>query len=233
MSTSKTHINSVDHNGFAVVRNLIVRSTVGAIIARLNDIAPDDRSRNRGGQRNLLALDSVRALACSPLVMALVEAVLGLGARPVRGLLFDKTHEANWLVPWHQDLTICVRERRDVPGYGPWSKKAGVDHVQPPVAVLERMLAVRIHLDDCDESNGALRVLPGTHSRGRMRAAEIAEAAAAIEAQCCAIPRGGALLMKPLLLHSSSPAINPSRRRVLHIEYANCGLEGGLEWVQE
>jgi hypothetical protein len=86
-----------------------------------------------------------------------------MDAFAVPATLFDKTADANWLVPWHQDLTICVKKKVDVPGYGPWTIKAGVPHVQPPVAILDRRLAVRIHLDNCSERNGALRVLPGTH----------------------------------------------------------------------
>jgi hypothetical protein len=55
-----------------------------------------------------------------------------------------------------------VESRLPVPGFGPWSTKSGVIHVQPPAHILERMLAVRIHLDPTDDTNGALRVLPGT-----------------------------------------------------------------------
>ena len=72
----------------------------------------------------------------------------------MRGLYFDKLPEANWKVPWHQDLSIAVRARLDVEGFGPWTEKAGVLHAQAPAAVLERMLAVRVHLDDCGRENG-------------------------------------------------------------------------------
>src|SRR5262245_7189469 len=86
-----------------------------------------------------------------------VEPILGPGAFVVRGLFFDKTPRANWKVSWHQDLTIAVRVRIEAPGFGPWSLKAGVVHVQPPAEILERMATVRLHLDDCSESNGPLR----------------------------------------------------------------------------
>jgi hypothetical protein len=29
------------------------------------------------------------------------------------------------------------------------------------------MISVRLHLDECNEENGALRVIPGSHHRGR------------------------------------------------------------------
>ena len=37
----------------------------------------------------------------------------------------------------------------------------------------------------------------------------------------CAVPRGGVLAMKPLLIHSSLKAITTAPRCVLHIEYAD------------
>jgi ectoine hydroxylase-related dioxygenase (phytanoyl-CoA dioxygenase family) len=133
-------------------------------------------------------------------------------------------------VPWHQDLTICVITRADVLGYGPWTIKAGVCHVQPPISVLENMLSVRIHLDDCDESNGALRVLPGTHNLGRLIAAQISEQQRLAASISCAAQKGDVVLMRPLLLHASSAASKAVHRRVIHLDYASSQLDGGLQW---
>jgi hypothetical protein len=44
------------------------------------------------------------------------------------------------------------------------------------------------------------------------------------------VPRGGVLLMRPLLLHASQKATRPARRRVIHLEYAACDLPSGLDW---
>ena len=181
--------------------------------------------------RNLLeACPAVRRLADSSRIRSLVCSVLGAGAFPVRSLLFDKTADANWLVPWHQDLTICVSEKREVPGYGPWSIKADQLHVQPPLAVLDRMLSVRIHLDPCGESNGPLRVIPGTHNQGRLNPAAIRRAENASGCSICSVESGGILLMRPLLVHASSAAEKPAHRRVIHIDFANGDLHGGLVW---
>lgn len=151
----------------------------------------------------------------------------------MRGTLFDKTPSANWLVPWHQDLTICVKQRIEAAGYGPWTIKACVQHVQPPVAILDTMLAVRIHLDDCHERNGALRVLPSTHQAGRFTAEQIALAQRNSCPVTCAVKRGGVVLMKPLTLHASLAADGPAHRRVIHIDYALCTLPAGLDWFAE
>jgi ectoine hydroxylase-related dioxygenase (phytanoyl-CoA dioxygenase family) len=134
----------------------------------------NDGIRTRGGVyaiRNLLdVVPAVAELATSDKLIRLVQSALGSHVFPVRGILFDKTPDANWLVPWHQDLTISVKQRLDIAGYGPWTIKAGVHHVQPPVEILDGMLSVRVHLDDCYERNGPLRVLPSTHRSGRLAA---------------------------------------------------------------
>ncbi len=190
-----------------------------------------DRALDAGhaGARNLLGVPVVRKLATSGPVRRLVEPVLGPGAFAVRGILFNKLPGANWKVPWHQDCAIAVRERRDVPGWGPWSVKGAVPHVRPPAEVRTRMLAVRVHLDDCGEQDGPLRVLPGSHKHGLLKDAEILgwPKEAAIT---CAVRRGDAILMRPLLLHASSMAAEPANRRVIHIEFAADGLPDGMEW---
>jgi ectoine hydroxylase-related dioxygenase (phytanoyl-CoA dioxygenase family) len=181
--------------------------------------------------RNLLASHPVvRRAARSSSVRTAAEAVLGPRCFAVRAILFDKTPEANWKVAWHQDLTIAVRQRRCAVGFTAWSEKHDVDHVQPPVPVLERMLAVRVHLDDCRMENGPLRVLPGSHREGRLDPAAIHRWQARVSEVQCIAGQGGLVLMRPLLLHASSVARVASQRRVLHLEFAADDLPGNLEW---
>lgn len=156
---------------------------------------------------------------------------LGKKAFAVRAIFFDKTATTNWRVPWHQDLTIAVAKQIETPGFDGWSIKEGVQHVQPPREILESMAAIRLHLDDCGADNGALKVVPGSHTLGRIDAASAA-ARAQMSATICEARKGDALLMRPLLLHSSSPSTNPNHRRVLHIEYATQDLPNGLEWFE-
>lgn len=121
----------------------------------------------------MLSVPAVSRLANSERMLGLARLHLCGEPRPVRVSYFDKSPEANWLVAWHQDLTIAVRKRMEVPGFGPWSVKDGVPHVQALVELLEQMITIRLHLDYCDESNGALRVLSGTHRFGRLAAEQI------------------------------------------------------------
>lgn len=150
----------------------------------------------------------------------------------MRAIYFDKTPSTNWAVSWHQDLLLAVRARADVPGFGPWSVKEGIVHVQPPIRLLEQMLTLRLHLDDANASNGPLRVLPGSHSSGLLSSEQI-DAQSRNEGVLCEVRAGGALLMRPLLLHSSSRCTTDAHRRVIHIEYAGFELPAALEWSDE
>ncbi len=224
MTHAPSTVRAVAGTGFAVVPDVL---TAAAVDALADALATVGESAN---VRNLLAVPAVAAAAASAAVRVLVEPTLGPAARAVRGILFDKTPAANWKVPWHQDLSIAVRARVDAAGYGPWSVKAGVPHVQPPAAVLGSMLTVRLHLDDCFADNGPLRVLPGSHAAGVIDAAGIARWRAAAAEVSAEVGRGGAVVMRPLLLHASSPAAVPGRRRVVHLEFAAGPLPGGVEW---
>jgi ectoine hydroxylase-related dioxygenase (phytanoyl-CoA dioxygenase family) len=228
---------AIGREGFAVVPTLIDPETVSQLREAVRRVEADEAVRTRGGGtyaiRDLFRLaPEVRALAGSSAVRAVVEAVLGRGAFPVNALLFNKVPEANWKIPWHQDLFIRVRERVDAPGFTGWSVRAGVPHVHPPLSVLEGILTLRVHLDDCGAQNGALQVLPGSHRSGRLEGEAFQEWRERVEPMTCACPAGGALLMRPLLLHRSAPASRPSQRRVVHLEFAAEAMPVGLRWVR-
>lgn len=219
-------------DGFMVTEPLLS----AAMLSILRDAADDvlrGAGSARAGVRGVVHLHhAFREAAETATVRAMVASVLGAGAFLVRSILFDKTAAANWDVLWHQDVTIAVRERRDVPGFGPWSVKAGVPHVQPPAAVLEEMLTVRLHLDDCGEGNGPLLVVPGSHRHGIVDVRTVDSAACNRAAVSCHLPAGAAVVMRPLLLHASRKATALGRRRVLHLEFAASELPAGLEWAR-
>lgn len=214
-------MQSVEANGFAVVPRCLSEQVVEDLCSHLDTA--------KHAKRNLLDVPAVRELAVSEPVRQLIVTVLGKKCFAVRGILFNKTFDSNWKVVWHQDRTIAVRERKDLAQFGPWSIKAGVPHVQPPASVMARMLAVRLHLDESHTDNGPLRVIPGSHQAGCLSAKEVAtwsERPSVI----CTVPKGGAILMRPLLVHASSSCSKPEPRRVIHLEFAAAGLPDGLEW---
>jgi Phytanoyl-CoA dioxygenase (PhyH) len=223
-----TSTPTIDKDGFTIAHDVLSCESLAALIHFIDaTVVAED---GRGGVRNLLDIPAFRELANSTQIRALVTPTLGKEAFPVRGILFDKTGEANWKVPSHQDVTIAVTNKIETNGYGPWSIKAGVQHVQPPAQILEKMLSVRIHLDDCPAANGALRVLPATHNQGKLSQAGIEAAVSQQGSVTCEAKSGDALLIRPLLIHASSPSSAPSHRRIIHFDYANIELSNGLEW---
>jgi Phytanoyl-CoA dioxygenase (PhyH) len=109
----------------------------------------------------------------------------------------------------------------DLPGWGPWSRKAGVLYAHAPSWALSHIVALRIHLDASTSDNGPLRILPGTHSLGVMSDADVFASARSRPHSDCIVGRGGVMAMYPLLVHSSGKSRSSAPRRVLHIEYAD------------
>ncbi len=220
--------------GFAIVRDVIPQQAVDEAIRAIERVDGEVGRRRRGAtyaMRDVLnEAPAARTCAEQDGVVRIVHEVLGADAF-TRGILFDKNPRANWAVPWHQDTTIAVRARPagEAPGFGPWSVKAGVPHVQPPASVLEAMLTVRIHLDDCGDDNARLRVIPGSHRHGIREGESLERVRTSHVPVVCVVPAGGVLLMRPLLLHASSPARVPGHRRVIHVEWAAGEPPHGLE----
>jgi hypothetical protein len=202
--------------GFDVHPDVLTVHEATGLLAVLDGV----RSRSRAGARHLMSHSVVAELAGDPRLLTLAQSVLGEDAKPFRATLFDKSLGSNWLVVWHQDTALPLRFRREVPGWGPWSVKAGVLYAHAPAAALEQVVALRVHLDDSLPENGPLRVLPGTHVMGVLSDAAIQGLAANIQPHECTVPRGGVIWMRPLLVHASSKSASESSRRVLHIEYA-------------
>jgi hypothetical protein len=231
------YVNLIARDGFTIVSNVLDSDKICLLVDYLTkffiDRAVNRRDYKAYGIRNLLNIVPItRDIANSESLRILVEPILGSEARVVRGIFFDKTPDANWKVALHQDLTIAVRKKVCVDGYNSWSEKAGIVHVQPPISILEKMLTLRVHLDDTDESNGALRVIPGSHKAGRLLPEEIQEWKKKGDSLTCSVGRGGAIVMHPLILHSSSAAVNPVHRRVIHLEYCSEKLPDVLEWYE-
>jgi len=227
-------VKSVQFHGFSILPGIVNSPAIDALIDAI-DKADHDSSHRREhasyAMRNLLQrVPQVARFATSSAILRHVQAILGESAKPIRGLLFDKIPGANWKVFWHQDLVIPVKERVEIPGFRNWSKKDGVQHVEAPDSVLQNMLSVRIHLDDCGPDNGPLCVLPGSHAFGRLDAAAVEQCKKTMPTVECIALRGSIMLMRPLLLHASFPAKNPGHRRVIHLEYAGTALPLGMNW---
>lgn len=162
---------------------------------------------------------------------AVAASVLGQDARPVRAVLFNKSAETNWSLAWHQDRTICVRARRESPGFGRWSKKRGLLHVAPPFDLLSRMVTLRAHLDDVPAGNAPLLIAPGSHTFGRIAIDDIEIVVSQCGSATCLAEAGDVWLYATPILHASERATAPTARRVLQVDYAAELLPAGLEWL--
>ena len=216
--------HSVEEQGFAIIPGVLV----GRDTSKLEDaFACPAVRRSKAGVRHALKHPEITELAQDLRLLDIARCVLGSGAVPFRATLFDKSPNSNWLVVWHQDTALPLREKRDTPGWGPWSLKDGVIYAHAPATVLSQVLALRIHLDDSTADNGPLRVLPGTHKIGVLSDDAIHQLAGQMTSVDCLVPKGGVLAMRPLIVHASSKSRSETSRRVLHIEYAASRVVGG------
>jgi ectoine hydroxylase-related dioxygenase (phytanoyl-CoA dioxygenase family) len=217
----------VEEHGFSVIPGIFKEDRVTLLAENL---ATANLRRSRAGVRHALGNAEVSSLANDSRLATIARSILGASAYPFRATMFEKTTEANWLVVWHQDTALPLRCRQETPGWGPWSVKEGVIYAHAPASALSQVLALRIHLDDSTSQNGPLRVLPATHTLGVLSDDAIHKLAEDIAPVECCVPRGGIVVMKPLVVHSSSKSQSDCARRVLHIEYAaNTAMAGGLE----
>ena len=148
-----------------------------------------------------------------------------------RAILFDKSAETNWALGWHQDRTIAVRARQEVPGFGPWTVKQGLTHVAPPIAILADMITVRVHIDSVPADNAPLLIALGTHRLGLVAEGAIQQVVGQSTRHAFLAEQGDIWVYSTPILHASARAAKPTRRRVLQLDFAASDLPGGLEWL--
>jgi len=216
--------DTIAQNGFAIIPGVISADKIAWL---LKEVADHPLPRSRAGFRHAMRHKTIAAFVRHSNLAALATEILG-AAIPFRATLFDKSPSSNWLVVWHQDTALPIQARLDVPGWGPWSVKDGVTYAHAPAVALEKIVALRVHLDDSTAENGPLRVLPGTHTNGVLEDEAIHHLAANANPVDCVVPIGGVVVMKPLLIHASSKSHSEQARRVLHIEYAPSLQQDGL-----
>jgi ectoine hydroxylase-related dioxygenase (phytanoyl-CoA dioxygenase family) len=218
-----SHSERPEKDGFLVVPNVVNDAEWYSLTGHIAALA-----REGAGSRTLLDQEWCVELAQQLRADSKIGDLLPASAVAVQCTLFDKSPDNNWLVALHQDLSIPVRWRVDSPECSGWSEKEGQLYAQPPVRVLEQLVAVRIHIDDCPAESGALRMVAKSHVEGRLsreRAEELQNGEPAVP-----VSRGGALVMRPLILHASSKATSLASRRVLHFVFGPQTLPLGLEW---
>lgn len=170
-------------------------------------------------------------LSVTGVVGRLATSLLGSETRPVRAIAFNKSSDANWSLGWHQDRTINVRQRADVEGYGPWTIKQGSLHVQPPFALVETMITLRIHLDPVTPDNSPLDVALGSHRGGYIAESQVPKVVEASRILACLAQPGDVWAYATPILHASQRSTATGRRRVLQVDFSAESLPPPLAWA--
>jgi ectoine hydroxylase-related dioxygenase (phytanoyl-CoA dioxygenase family) len=209
----------VEQQGYAIVPNVVTPEEAQELARHLEGSA---LPRSRAGIRHLLSHPAVMKVANDLRMLGVAQSILGDKAFPFKATLFDKSPDTNWLITWHQDTALPLREKHEISGWGPWSIKEGVAYAHAPAAALEKVIALRLHLDDSTNHNGPLRVVPCTHRKGVLSDQEVEIIVSNATPINCLVSKGGVIVMRPLIIHASSKSHSDISRRVLHLEYASC-----------
>ncbi len=228
-------IEEFTEKGFASIDNIYTKKEVAHLLYQINQTNTDKETFRKSSElfairQFLKEVPEVVSTIFNNNLIAILKHLLGDNYFVVKSIYFDKPQTSNWYVSYHQDLTISVDKKMPVDGYENWTNKQNQFAVQPPINILENIVTVRIHLDETDENNGALKVVPKSHLKGIYRPETIDWSVEREE--YCKVQEGGIMLMKPLLLHSSGRTINNKQRRVVHIEFSNQELPEELDWSE-
>jgi hypothetical protein len=215
----------LDRDGAQIVGAALSPREVQSILAAL--AALDD---GRAGTRLTCLTELQSWLGADGMVGQIAAHWLGTSAKPVRAILFDKNPDRNWALGWHQDRTIAVSQRAEVPGFINWNRKDGIDHVEPPFELIERMITVRIHLDRVSDNNAPLLISPGTHRKGKIAESQLAATVDRHGCLACLAELGDVWVYRTAILHASKRALSPLRRRVLQVDYSADELPAPLRW---
>lgn len=222
-------------NGFSTLDNIYTEEEVDMILQKINQANSSSNTFRKATElfairQFLKEIPSTVSIIFNDNLKSLLNQLFGDNYFVVKSIYFDKPQTSNWYVSYHQDLTISVDKKISLAGFDFWTVKQNQFSVQPPLSILQNLVTVRIHLDETNEKNGALKVVPKSHLKGVFRP-ETLDWTTEVEVSCN-VSKGGVMLMKPLLLHSSGRTTNNRQRRVIHMEFSNLDLPSELSWSE-
>lgn len=236
MHNISVHQKNIAADGFTIVDDIYTADEINAVDGLIERVDQSNKTFRKSEdlfaiRQFLMEVPQVKEFIFNNKLKALVNDLFGSDYFVVKSIYFDKPEKSNWFVAWHQDLTISVDKKTDIPGYGPWTTKLNQFAVQPPLDILQDNFTIRIHLDDTDEGNGVLKVTAGSHLKGVWRTDEF-DSEVEI-ATSCNVSAGGVMIMRPLLMHASNRTTTNKRRRVIHIEFSKVQLPEGINWAEQ
>ncbi|WP_316779504.1 phytanoyl-CoA dioxygenase family protein [Pedobacter antarcticus] len=235
MADTSIYRTQIDEKGFVTINNIFSVSEVEKILQLIDQADTSAKTFKKSAdlfaiRQFIKEVPEIGKLILNDEFKRLIHGIFGSDYFIVKSIYFDKPEQSNWFVSYHQDLTISVNRKAEIDNYSKWTVKQDQFSVQPPLVILAQTYTVRIHLDDTNENNGALKVIPGSHLKGIYRADDIDWSNES--EHVCEVRKGGIMIMKPLLLHSSSRTTNNNKRRVIHIEFCNQELHEELKWAE-
>lgn len=217
-------MNALVENGYTIHDDMFSEESIADIIQAINSSKATEK--HFAIRQFLQIVPAAKSLIFNNTFCSFFKKSFGDNFFLIKAIYFDKPPNANWIVPWHQDLTIVTNQRDNIEGFSKWRSKNGKFYVRPPLSVLENIITIRLHLDNCTAKNGALKVIAGSHQHGIDQKLDFTIENSVI----CEVKRGGVLAMKPLIYHASKRTENNLNRRVIHLEFSNIELPKGLTY---
>jgi len=227
--------NEISDKGFTIINQVFSEKEINQIIDVIDSIDTSKETFRKSEdlfaiRQFLKEVPESRQLIFNDNIKKVINEIFGDNYFVVKSIYFDKPEKSNWYVSYHQDLTISVDKKLELENFGPWTTKQNQFAVQPPIDYLKNIFTIRIHLDDTNENNGALKVVPNSHSKEIYRPETIDWDVETEE--ICSVNKGGIMVMKPLILHGSNRTTNNQKRRVIHIEFSNMELPEEINWSE-
>lgn len=235
MNTITEAKNNLDQHGFSVINSVYTQDEINEIIQLINQLDTSNPIFRKTDdlfaiRQFLKEVPEIKQLVFNANLKAVINSIGGSDYFVVKSIYFDKPEKSNWFVSYHQDLTISVNEKKEIEGFSNWTRKHNQFAVQPNITILEDIFTIRIHLDDTNSENGALKVLDKSHLKSIYRLDELDFASE--NEIICDVNSGGIMLMRPLIFHGSNKTTNEKNRRVIHIEFSNKVLPENLQWSE-
>lgn len=210
-----THREAFESSGYLVLEGVLSETVVADISNFVNRLQVES-----AGTRNVLEYDWCRSVANALRSQADISPLLPPKPVAIQCIYFEKSKAQNWLVSLHRDSIFPIKARIESPEWGLWTQKEGRLYGRPPEQVLSSLVAIRLHLENNDEENGPLLVVPGSHLAEQENENRVS----------CLVQAGGVVILRPQLLHASSK-VRSGIRRVLHFVFGPEYLPDGAEWA--
>ena len=217
-------------SGYSILNDFYTRKEIHKIGKEIHDYFNKKNEPTFGKRILLKDIPALKALIFNDNLEQLLTTI-DPNAFLVKTIYFDKPDDSDSCAGWHQDISINVKKKIETDGFTSWTKQKEVNSVCPPTELLHNIFIIRIHLDTTSAQNGALKVIPGSHTK-QFTNDEINTITLNAQPLIMEVKEGGIQLMKPLLLHSSSKTQNQKRRRVIHLEFSSSNLPNRLEWLE-